>query len=168
MRHNAFDEDLQRNFGFILTDIAKLLQIHFDRRVKCLGLTRSQWWVLNQLYREQGVSQSQLADDLDIERPALGRLLDRLEVKGWVTRKADEHDRRVKRVWLTDEVGPTIATLRRVAAQLRGDAVAGLSISQQDDFVDLLLHIKRNLVDLETNPNESVVDEPKAEHPVTA
>lgn len=154
MKRASLDEDLHRNFGFILTDISKLLQTHFDRRVKSLGLTRSQWWVLNQLYRQQGVSQSQLADDLEIERPALGRLLDRLESKGWVSRQADVDDRRVNRVWLTEEVGSTMATMRRVAAELRADAVAGLNHEQQDEFVDLLLHIKSNLLGLASDSTE--------------
>ena len=57
-----FREDLSRNFGFILHDVARLLRTTFDRRVKSLGLTRSQWWVLNHLFRNDGVTQSELAD----------------------------------------------------------------------------------------------------------
>ena len=73
-----FREDLSRNFGFLLTDVARLMRTIYDRRVKSLGLTRSQWWVLNNLFRNQGVTQSELADLLEIEKPTLGRLLDRL------------------------------------------------------------------------------------------
>jgi MarR family transcriptional regulator for hemolysin len=140
-----FREDLSRNFGFILHDVARLLRTTFDRRVRELGLTRSQWWVLNHLFRNNGVTQSELAEILEVEKPTLGRLLDRLEQKGWVRRDADANDRRVKRVFLTKEVEPAIKAMRSAAAEMRRDAVAGLSAEQQERFVDSLLTIKANL-----------------------
>ena len=96
------EENLERNFGFILNDVARLLRTTFDRRAKSIGLTRSQWWVLPQLYRRDGLNQSELADILEIEKPTLGRLIDRLEDKGWLRREADPADRRSKRVYLTE------------------------------------------------------------------
>jgi DNA-binding MarR family transcriptional regulator len=74
----VFREDVSRNFGFILHDVARLLRTVFDRRVKSLGLTRSQWWVLTHLFRNPGATQSELADVLEVEKATLGRLLDRL------------------------------------------------------------------------------------------
>ena len=72
-------EDLDRNFGFLLHDVARLMRTLFDRRGRDLGLTRSQWWVLTMLYAKEGVTQSELADLMELEKPTLGRLLDRLE-----------------------------------------------------------------------------------------
>ena len=140
-----FREDLSRNFGFILHDVARLLRTTFDRRVKSLGLTRSQWWVLNHLFRNNGMTQSDIADLLEIERATLGRLLDRLEAKGWVRREADAGDRRAKRVFLTEEVEPALKAMRTAAAELRRDALAGLSAEEQERFVDTLLVVKANL-----------------------
>ncbi len=140
-----FREDLSRNFGFLLNDVARLMRTVYDRRVRSLGLTRSQWWVLNHLFRGDGVTQTELAETLEIEKPTLGRLLDRLEAKGWVRREDDATDRRAWRVYLTDEVGPAMRELRAVAAELRRDALAGLSASERERFVDTLLAIKANL-----------------------
>lgn len=141
-------ENLERNFGFILNDVARLLRKVYDRRVRSLGLTRSQWWVVTHLYRSEGVTQSELADILEVERATLGRLLDRLEAKGWVRREADAKDRRAKRVYLTDQVEKPMRTMRSIAAGVRGDALSGLSPAQQDRFVDTLLRIKGNLMGL--------------------
>jgi DNA-binding MarR family transcriptional regulator len=138
-------EDLSRNFGFLIHDVARLLRTTFDRRVKSLGFTRSQWWVLTHLYRKDGVTQAELADTLEIERPTLGRLLDRLESKGWVRRAEDPNDRRAKRVYLTDELEPVMKSMRTLAAELRRDALAGLSPEEQQLFVDTLLAVKSNL-----------------------
>jgi DNA-binding MarR family transcriptional regulator len=142
-----FRENLERNFGFILNDVARLLRVTYDRRIKCLGLTRSQWWVLTHLYRNDGATQSELADVLEVEKASLGRLLDRLETKGWVRREADAHDRRAKRVYLTEEVEPAMLTMRKIAAGVRRDALHGLSVEQQDRFLDTLLAIKANLAE---------------------
>jgi MarR family transcriptional regulator for hemolysin len=138
-------EDLSRNFGFILNDVARLLRTTYDRRMKALGLTRSQWWVLTHLYRNDGVTQSELAVILEIEKPTLGRLLDRLQANGWVRREEHAVDRRAKRVFLTDEVGPAMKAMRTAAAEMRRDALAGLNPSQQSQFVDTLLTVKANL-----------------------
>jgi DNA-binding MarR family transcriptional regulator len=140
-----FREDLSRNFGFILNDVARLMRTTFDRRVKSLGLTRSQWWVLNHLFRNDGATQSELADILEVKKATLGRLLDRMEQKGWIRRAGHAADRRAKRVFLTDEVEPAIKAMRTAAAELRRDSLAGLPAAQQEQFVDTLLAIKSNL-----------------------
>lgn len=138
-------EDLSRNFGFLLNDVARLMRTAYDRRIRKLGLTRAQWWVLTHLYRSNGVSQTELAETLEIEKPTLGRLLDRLEAKGWVKREHDAKDRRVWRVHLTDEVEPALSTMRAIAKELRRDALTGISAAERERFVDTLLTIKENL-----------------------
>ena len=156
-----FREDLSRNFGFILNDVARLMRTTFDRRVKALGLTRSQWWVLNHLFRNDGVTQSELADILEVEKATLGRLLDRMEQKGWVRREGHAGDRRAKRVFLTEEVEPAINTMRSAAADVRRDALSGLSASQQEQFVDALLAIKGNLSKQDSGANGNGVRKAK-------
>jgi MarR family transcriptional regulator for hemolysin len=138
-------EDLSRNFGYLVNDVARLMRTEYDRRVRSLGLTRSQWWVLNYLFRHPGVTQSELAAILEVERATLGRLLDRLQAKGWVRREDDARDRRAWRVHLTAAADPMMRKLRKQAFGLRRDALVGLSAAQREQFVDALLAIKANL-----------------------
>jgi DNA-binding MarR family transcriptional regulator len=141
----------ERNFGFLVHDIARLMRVAYDRRARGLGLTRSQWWVLNHLYFNQGITQSALADVLDIERPTLGRLLDRLEAKGWVERRADASDRRVKRIYLTGEVKDLMRALRQIAAGLRVAALNGIDEGERRQLLDTLRLIKANLLRINAN-----------------
>ncbi len=141
-----FREDLSRNFGFLLNDVARLLRTAYDRRIREINLTRAQWWVLTHLFRGDGVTQTELAETLEIEKPTLGRLLDRLEEKGWVRREHDARDRRVWRVHLTEEVEPALRTMRALAGELRRDALSGISVAERERFVDTLLAIKANLL----------------------
>ena len=138
--------DLERNFGFLMHDVARLMKADFDRRSRALGLTRSQWWVLNFVYALEGATQTELADQCEVERATMGRLLDKLEEKGWVRREADSQDRRIRRVYLTGAVQDLMVALRGIGAEVRNGAMAGLSPEEQDQFVDLLLKIKANMV----------------------
>jgi len=140
--------DLDRNFGFLLHDVARLMRAEFDRRSRALQLTRSQWWVLNFVYAYEGATQTELADQCEVERATMGRLLDKLEEKGWVCRKADAQDRRIRRVYLTGEVLDLMVTLRGIGAGVRESAMAGIDRDEQDRFVDTLLKIKGNMLAL--------------------
>jgi len=140
-------ESMDRNFGLILHDVARLLRVNFDRRVRDLGLTRSQWWVLTHLYHQDGLTQTALAELMEIEKPSLGRLLDRLEAKNWIERSNDPKDRRANRVYLTMDVKPMVRQMRQHALAVRQQALAGLSESQREQFVDTLLQVKENLLE---------------------
>jgi MarR family transcriptional regulator for hemolysin len=82
-------EPFEHLLGFMLNDVSRLLRTRFDQRAKSHGLTRSQWRVLVHLARAEGIIQSGLAEILEVERMTLGRLIDRLEVAGWVERRRD-------------------------------------------------------------------------------
>lgn len=135
-----------RNFGFLVHDISRLMRTSFDQLVKDIGLTRSQWWVLVHLLRLDGMTQAAIADELDIGRAALGTLLDNLEKKGWVRREVCRSDRRAKRIFHTEKVQPVLAFMHEAGAQLHRKALAGLSKREQEWMTEKLIQIKANLL----------------------
>ena len=155
-------ENLDRNFGFLAHDVARLMRVAFDRRGRELGLTRSQWWVLTALYALDGAPQSTLAAFMDVEKATLGRLIDQLEEKGWVERCPDSEDRRVKRVFLTARVQSLMRTLRTVASEVRSDALAGLSDQEHEAFLSALVKVKMNLLRMTGAPDDIAVGRSKA------
>ena len=62
-------DDPDSSIGFLISDVSRLLRRVYDRRVEPLGLTRSQWRVLVHVYRREGISQTALAQVLEIEKP---------------------------------------------------------------------------------------------------
>jgi MarR family transcriptional regulator for hemolysin len=50
------------------------------------------------IYEQEGLTQTELAELMQMGRASLGKLLERLEVKGWIERRADASDSRVRRV----------------------------------------------------------------------
>ena len=95
------DLNTSLRFGFLIHDVSRLRRVVVDRALKPQGITRSQWWVLAFLSRRDGMTQTALASDLDLTKVAIGGLLDRMEVAGFVERRADQSDGRARRVYLT-------------------------------------------------------------------
>ena len=138
-------QDDERYIGFLISDTARLLRTVFDRRVRKLGITRSQWLVLVRLHRRPGASQSELAEMLEIERPSAGRLIDRLEANGWVERRTDPGDRRVNRLYLTPRAEQVHMDIWPVAQSTVEDALAGLSGAERQQLADLVRRVKAEL-----------------------
>lgn len=136
----------ERNIGFLIHDVARLMRTAFDRRMYPLGLTRSQWWVLAHLRRRDGVSQTELAEELDLGKVTLGGLIDRLEANGWVERKPDAKDRRAKRIFLADKSEGVIAHMTRASADLIHDVTEGLSEREFNQMLDILTEFKERLL----------------------
>jgi DNA-binding MarR family transcriptional regulator len=106
------DLNTSLRFGFLIHDVSRLRRVVVDRALKPLGITRSQWWVLAFLSRRDGMTQTALASDLDLTKVAIGGLLDRMEVAGFVERRADQSDGRARRVYLTRAGARTVNAIR--------------------------------------------------------
>lgn len=140
--------NLDRSFGFLLHDVSRLLRIEYNRRVRHLGLTRSQWRVIAHLSRNEGSTQTFLADVLEIENATLARLLDRLEADGWIERRPSPTDRRAKHLYLTEKPAAIIDAMFRISSQLQQDTLNGMPYAEREHLIDSLLGIKRNLLQM--------------------
>lgn len=137
--------ELERGVGFLVSDVARLLRRHFDRRLQSLGLTQAQWRAIAHLARDEGLSQAALAERLEVKPITLARLIDRVEAAGWVERQADPDDRRVSRLYLTPQAAPILEEMRARAAETLEEAMAGISGRARDELVDVLWQMKQNL-----------------------
>ncbi|HEX3861863.1 MAG TPA: MarR family transcriptional regulator [Stellaceae bacterium] len=135
----------ERHIGFLISDVARLMRTAFDRRVRRLGLTRSQWLVINRLHRKPGATQSELAEMLEVEKATAGRMIDRMEKKGWVRRGPDASDRRINRLHLTAEADMLQVQLAQVAESTVDDALASLSAGEREQFSDWMRRVKGQL-----------------------
>jgi DNA-binding MarR family transcriptional regulator len=137
--------EAERHFGWLATDVARLMRTVFDRRVKALGITRPQWLALVRLKRRPGASQSELADMMEIERAPAGKIVDRLQERGWVERRPDPVDRRINRIFLTDLGERVHAAIWPIGQATVADALDGLTASEADRLTELLLKVKTRL-----------------------
>lgn len=138
-------EIFEENIGLLIHDVGRLLRVLYDRQMASIGLTRSQWWLLTYLYFKDGINQKDLASLMDIEKAPLSRLLDRMEIKGWILRKNETKDRRIKNIYLSESVKPLIGSMRKKAAQYREDSLSVLSDEELNSLRNLLQTLKTDL-----------------------
>lgn len=139
------EEDYENNIGFLIHDVARLMRNLFDKRMSSLGLTRSQWWILNYLYFNEGINQSEFANLLDLEKGPLSRLLERMEIKGWVIRENDINDKRIKNIYLSKKIKPLIIKMRDKALITRQEALSDLNEKEVKKLRYFLKMIKTTL-----------------------
>jgi MarR family transcriptional regulator, transcriptional regulator for hemolysin len=125
--------------------------------MKPLGVTRSQWWVLINAsrYGDRGITQTELASVMDLGKVAVGGLIDRLESRGFVERRADSSDRRINRVFLTRKAIGVLEKMNKIALEMNTKVMRGISRQRQHALAQTLHDIKDNLIALETLPNSS-------------
>jgi DNA-binding MarR family transcriptional regulator len=144
--HNSKVEiDFDRSLGFLSQDVARLIRVAFDRKVRYLGLTPAQWFVLGHVVRNDGQRQVDLAAETDMEKAPLGKILDRLEEGGWIERRPDPTDRRVNRVYKTAKIDPMVPELQASAVEVYATALAGLDEASREQLIDHLILMKKNL-----------------------
>ena len=134
--------------GLLLTtlqEVSLLSSRLFNLAVREMGLTRTQWMVLYQLYLNGEQSQTEIARALSLAKPPLGKVIDLLERDGWLTRRRSKKDRRENIVALTAKVDPFISPLTKTVSQISRQAFVGISQSQQDLFIRRLEQIRQNM-----------------------
>src|SRR5258707_1035172 len=113
-------DHLDRNLGFLLHDVARLMRKRFE--------------------------QSALADILEVEPITLTRILDRLEEAGLVQRLLHSKDRRVRLLRLTHAAHPLLDEIFAIGALTRGEALEGVPEEDRNRLFDILSSMKANLI----------------------
>lgn len=133
--------------GFLLHDVARLLKKRFEQRALGSGLTRSQWQVLAYLARNEGISQSALAELLEVEPITLARIADKLEGLGLAQRLRHPSDRPGWLLHLTPAAHPKLEQVRKFGDVTRAEALAGISEVDRRHLLKTLRAVKANLTE---------------------
>jgi len=134
--------------GFLVTDIARLMRRRFDQRISEYGFTQTQWRAILVLSANPGASQKAIAELLEIQPISLARLMDRMEAGGWVERHPDPNDRRAVKLFLTAKAAPILGIASECSKDVMATATKGMSKSQRQELLSLLVIVKDNLSDL--------------------
>ena len=116
--------NLRREVLFQLSDVARTMRTYIDQRAREHGMTRAQWGVLARLERQEGMTQAEMAEALEIQPISLVRLIDRLCQHGLVERRPHPRDRRANRLYLTDKGRTTFSAPRPARTGGRGEVLA--------------------------------------------
>ncbi|WP_246248896.1 MarR family winged helix-turn-helix transcriptional regulator [Chelativorans alearense] len=138
-----FDPD---SFGFLVTDLARLIRAEMDRCIEAagIGVTPGEARTLVYAARFGEVRQNVLAERMGLEAMTLSAYLDRLEERGLVKRVPDPSDRRAKLVRLTEKADGALEAVRRVGLKVRSRARGNLSEAEWSVLQELLKAVRGN------------------------
>jgi MarR family transcriptional regulator, transcriptional regulator for hemolysin len=152
--------DLKRQFVAQLIESSRLLRNYIDHRAKGRGTTRAQWIVLFRLRQQEGLSQVDLADVLELQPISLVRLLDRLVESQLLERKPDPNDRRANRLFLTPKGRQLVDDLDSLRDAIATDVLHDVPESAVESGLETLVAVKAH-VKAGTEPAPEAEHQPK-------
>lgn len=137
--------DLKRQVVAQLVETSRLLRNHIDQRAKGRGTTRAQWIVLFRLRQQEGLSQVDLADVLELQPISLVRLLDRLVEHKLLERKPDPADRRANKLYLTAKGRKLVDGLDSLRDEIATDVLTDVSKTAIEATLQTLIDMKARI-----------------------
>ena len=145
---NRLSLDLKRQLVAQLVESSRLLRNYIDHRAKERGTTRAQWIVLFRLRQQEGLSQVDLAEVLELQPISLVRLLDRLVEHGLLERRHDPKDRRANRLFLTEKGRQLVDDLDSLREAIATDVLAKVSEEAIKTSLATLCELKDRIKEL--------------------
>jgi DNA-binding MarR family transcriptional regulator len=135
--------ELSAHLGYWLRYVSNHVSQAFARKVEAHGVTVAEWVLMRQLFDEESLAPSRLAERMGMTRGAVSKLADRLIAKSLLVRTADPQDGRAQTLSLTR------------AGRLMVPKLAALADANDAEFFDLLppkdrtalLHTLREIVE---------------------
>ncbi|SDP32484.1 MarR family winged helix-turn-helix transcriptional regulator [Afipia sp. GAS231] len=149
--------DLKRQFIAQLVESSRLLRNYIDNRAKSRGTTRAQWIVLFRLRQQEGLSQVDLAEVLELQPISLVRLLDRLVEHGLLERRPDPKDRRANRLFLTGAGRRLVDDLDSLRDAIASDVLRDIPGEAIRTSLDTLVEVKERIKSLGESPDHIAV-----------
>jgi MarR family transcriptional regulator, transcriptional regulator for hemolysin len=144
--------DLKRQLVAQLVESSRFLRNYIDHRAKTRGTTRAQWIVLFRLREQEGLSQVDLADVLELQPISLVRLLDRLVEHGLLERRHDPKDRRANRLFLTERGRQLVDDLDSLRDAIAIDVLQGVPDQAIEASLGTLRDVKERIKGLTDPP----------------
>jgi MarR family transcriptional regulator, transcriptional regulator for hemolysin len=155
MTHDTVD----MNFLFTLAELQRLMRAYADKAAARHGITRAQWAVLAKVERSEGMKQTELAEQMEMQPITLTRLIDKLCDAGWIERRGDNTDRRVNRLYLKQAAKPLLTKLAGLRTEITATALDGIPPADAQRLLTQLEDIKENL----RNALQSLCEEQRKE-----
>lgn len=145
---------VDQDFLFTLAELSRMLRVYADKEAGRFGITRAQWAVLAKVGRNEGMSQAELAEQMEMQPITLTRLVDRLCENDWIERRSDAKDRRINRLHLLKAGRQLLGKLAGLRSELTSTALNGIPPADAYRLLTQLEAIKENVRNAVQNPIE--------------
>ncbi|MDU8927523.1 MarR family transcriptional regulator [Alisedimentitalea sp. MJ-SS2] len=127
--------------GYLANHMARLFAAGLTRRISPLGIAPAQFMILLELWDEDGLTQRDLVDRLDLEQATVANTLSRMERDGLITRRASPNDGRARIVELTQASKEMREEATQAAMAQNRAALSGLTVEEQAQLVGLMQRV---------------------------
>jgi len=134
-------KEILREIGMIARALDSISNIEF----KELELTKGQYLYLVRICENPGIIQEKLAEMIKVDRTTAARAIKQLEVHGFIEKKDDEHNKKIKKLLPTDKGKQVFPFIKRENDHSNRVALAGLSESEGEVLFQLLQKVRKNI-----------------------
>ena len=133
------------SINFLLGMICRAQRGKMSEALTEIGLYAGQEMFLWQLWRQDGLTQSQMVERMCVQPPTVSKMLDRLEKAGLVKRRPDSEDIRISRVYLTEQGHRSQRAVRDIWTSIEQRLIEGLTLEERIVLRRLLLQVHENV-----------------------
>ncbi len=130
-----------KSAGYMANHMARLFATGLQNRIKPLGIAPAQFMVMLELWAEDGLTQRDLVERLDVEQATMANTLARMERDGLIARRPSPADKRAKVIVLTDKAKSLREPAQKNARAQNEIALSGLSDQESAQLIALMQRV---------------------------
>lgn len=133
--------EILREIGMIARALDSISNIEF----KAYNLTKGQYLYLVRICENPGIIQEKLAEMIKVDRTTAARAIKKLELNGFIDKKDDEHNKKIKKLFPTEKGKNVFPFIKRENDHSNKVALEGFSEVEVETIFNLLQRVRENV-----------------------
>ncbi|MFT4402097.1 MarR family winged helix-turn-helix transcriptional regulator [Bacillus sp. SW14] len=134
-------KDILREIGMIARALDSISNIEFKEH----DLTKGQYLYLVRICENPGIIQEKLAEMIKVDRTTAARAIKKLELKGFIEKKDDEHNKKIKKLFPTEKGNEVFPFIKRENDHSNRVALEGFSEREAETIFNFLQRVRKNI-----------------------
>ncbi|MDP9738987.1 UNVERIFIED_ORG: DNA-binding MarR family transcriptional regulator [Bacillus sp. B2I3] len=134
-------KEILREIGMIARALDSISNIEFKEH----DLTKGQYLYLVRICENPGMIQEKVAEMIKVDRTSAARAIKKLEINGFIEKKEDKHNKKIKKLFPTEKGKSIYPFIKRENDYSNTVALEGLSEREVETISDLLQRVRKNV-----------------------
>ncbi|HGH7174118.1 TPA: MarR family winged helix-turn-helix transcriptional regulator [Bacillus wiedmannii] len=134
-------KEILREIGMIARALDSISNIEF----KEYELTKGQYLYLVRIYENPGIIQEKLSEMIKVDRTTASHAIKKLEMNGFIEKKEDEHNKKIKKLFPTEKGKNVYPFIKRENDYSNAVALEGFSEKEVETIFNLLQRVRGNV-----------------------
>lgn len=134
-------KEILREIGMIARALDSISNIEF----KEYDLTKGQYLYLVRICENPGIIQEKLAEMIKVDRTTAARAIKKLEINGFIEKKDDPHNKKIKKLFPTEKGQQIYPFIKRENDYSNQVALQGFSDDEVETIFNLLQRVRKNV-----------------------